>query len=474
MTSAVPLEKLRSAELAEFGEGSVHVAFAPETLRLLRLSPRAAEVLSDFREGAALDDIAARRGLAHADVEACLEHIERTLANEPALSAGSTCQPARTGLPKAALMVNNYCNLRCKYCYEAQDVFSRQPRVMPESTTRAALDMLYESFGSIDELMFIGGEPALSEQVIGPACRYATSLCAQRNVPAPRFCMITNGVRMTGKMFTLIEEFGIQVTFSIDGPRDVHDLVRVKHDGSGTYDEALANLRRYASLFPDKAHVECTLTRAHREAGVTVSDLLDFSASTLGTREPHIGLAGLPAGHAWAPGGAGDPDLLQEFEQAAARTISGMVGTGPADVARLHMAVAQFRRLRSHSRKHTICGAGTSQITIDSFGNVYPCWMFAGNPDHCMGNVITDHAADSQAACIQEWLKANSKDNNPTCRRCYARYVCDGCLGNNHNVNGSMDVPDERHCAIVRAVCKVVLLKIAEAAPRARRTGQSA
>jgi uncharacterized protein len=108
---------------------------------------------------------------------------------------------------------------------------------------------------------------------------------AQRNGACkPSFGMISNGVKMTPRLFDIIQKYEIQVTFSLDGPKKVNDLVRIRHDDSGTFDAVVANIHRYREVFPEKAQVECTVTQAHRDAGLSLTEVLDFLRERSGCR----------------------------------------------------------------------------------------------------------------------------------------------------------------------------------------------
>jgi uncharacterized protein len=113
------------------------------------------------------------------------------------------------------------------------------------TVARRAIDKVYAAFEGVATGMSIGGEPTLSEEIIEFACRYATAVAAKKGAAKPEFCMISNGVRMSDRLFELIREFEIQVTFSVDGPKKVNDLVRIRHDNSGSFDAVVQTIQRY-------------------------------------------------------------------------------------------------------------------------------------------------------------------------------------------------------------------------------------
>jgi uncharacterized protein len=365
-------------------------------------------------------------------------------------------------LPKAVLMVNNYCNLKCTYCYEHLNVFTKKAIDMPLTVARRAIDKVYDAFDGVESWMFIGGEPTLSEEVIEFACRHATAVAGERGARKPDFCMISNGVRLSDRMFELVREFEIQVTFSIDGPKKVNDLVRIRHDNSGSFDAVTENIRRYREILPHKAGVECTVTQAHRDAGLSVPEVLEFCARDLGVEEPHIAGAGLP------PGDPLDPykpasGFQADFIAAAETSMDALLERRESPRGKLDLVTDMVRRLADRDPAATMCPAGITQVVIDSFGDIYPCWMFAGIQEHAMGNILRDELRGPKALKVIDRIDANSKTRNPICSECYARGVCSVCIGNSHNSNGRLEDPSPAYCETVRGMLRVVLERLAGA-----------
>src|SRR5262249_23305448 len=265
------MQEMKSLDLQLFSSGRVHVLFCPETLQLFRMSELSASALRAGWAGEGLPELAIRYSVSQQKLESFFAGlVEAVKSSRPAAAPQVPMQkgsPLGSVLPKLVFMVNNYCNLKCTYCYEHETVFKKKSVDMPQFIVRTALDKFYEAFRSIGQLMFIGGEPTLSEDVVEQACQYASQLAQERGCCLPSFAMITNGARMTERMFEVIRKYEIQVTFSMDGPKKVHDLVRIRHDNSGSYDEVADNIKRYSALFADKLGIECTLTAAHRKAG---------------------------------------------------------------------------------------------------------------------------------------------------------------------------------------------------------------
>jgi len=253
------------------------------------------------------------------------------------------------------------------------------------------------------------------------------------------------------------------VTFSVDGPKKVNDLVRIRHDNTGSFDAVSENIARYRQIFPDKTLVECTITQAHRDAGLSVPELLDFCAHDLGVQEPHIAVAGLPPGDRFNPyreAGAVRADFVAATEASMDNLLNGAPG---ASRPRLDMVASMVNRLTHRKPIGMMCPAGISQVVIDAFGDVYPCWMFAGNAEHAMGNILHDEFRGPKALRVIDRIENNSKTRNPICSTCYARGVCSNCIGNAHNTSGRLEEPSPDFCDSIRGTFRTVVERLATA-----------
>jgi uncharacterized protein len=461
------LESIRNQDFVEFERDGKITLFHPETLCFFRVSRSAAGLIRDARQGAASDELVRKYGVGVGEIERSLTPIVKTIERQgrPLAQIDSGSSLKRNGiLPKAVLMINNYCNLKCTYCYEHQSVFTKKAIDMPSPIARTTIDKIYAAFEGVDTWMFIGGEPTLSEDVLEFSCRYATEVAQRNGAIKPSFGMISNGVKMTGRLFDIVREFEIQVTFSLDGPKKVNDLVRIRHDNTGTFDAVVENVQRYREILPEKAQVECTVTQAHRDAGLSLTEVLDFCANRLGVDEPHIAAAGLPAQNPLNPYRSGN-GMLKEFVAAAEASMDTLLngGNGERKGGKLDVVSSMVHRLANRNPKPIMCPAGMTQIVVDSFGDIYPCWMFAGSEQHAMGNILRDEVRGPKALQVLDRVETNSKSRNAFCSTCYARSVCSACIGNNHNSTGRLEDPSPEFCDTVRGTLRVVVERLSAA-----------
>ena len=52
----------------------------------------------------------------------------------------------------------------------------------------------------------------------------------------PDYTMVTNGVLIDEKMAKIIAKHNIRLTISIDGPSEIHDILRLDKNGNGTFE----------------------------------------------------------------------------------------------------------------------------------------------------------------------------------------------------------------------------------------------
>jgi radical SAM protein with 4Fe4S-binding SPASM domain len=225
-------------------------------------------------------------------------------------------------------------------------------------------------------------------------------------------------------------------------------------------------IQRYREILPQKIQVECTVTQAHRDAGLSLTEVLEFCARDLGVEEPHIAGAGMPPGNPLNPyqPGAG---FYNEYIAAAEASMDALLGGGDGPRGRLDAVADVVYRLMHRKPVAVMCPAGIGQVVVDAFGDIYPCWMFAGDLGHAMGNILRDELRGPKALQVIDRIENNSKNRNPICSGCYARGVCSVCVGNNHNSNGRLEDPSPAYCDTVRGTLRVVLERLVAAKPDA-------
>lgn len=148
------------------------------------------------------------------------------------------------------------CNMRCKYCFYADEVALRSiPNygIMKEETARQVLSNTFKDLDPGDYLTiaFQGGEPTIA------GLEFFRNFSAMANEHAKEkkvtlsWALQTNGLLIDEDWCQYLREENYLVGLSLDGPADMHDDNRIDAEGKGTFKKALGTKKLF-----DKSGVE--------------------------------------------------------------------------------------------------------------------------------------------------------------------------------------------------------------------------
>jgi uncharacterized protein len=148
-------------------------------------------------------------------------------------------------MPQIQLLVvqpTPFCNIDCRYCYLPDRT---NKSVVAEETLRNLFSQVFSS-GWVDEglsVVWHAGEP-----MVLPITFYRRVFALIDELKpaglAVKHSFQTNGTLIDDAWCKFITETGINIGVSIDGPRHRHDRNRVTRAGRGTFDKAVAGVRR--------------------------------------------------------------------------------------------------------------------------------------------------------------------------------------------------------------------------------------
>lgn len=161
------------------------------------------------------------------------------------------------------LEVTQRCNLACKYCcfndFYAENR-NRGDEDMPWDIAQAGLDYMLKHGGQEENPLrnkkksrnfaigFYGGEPLLRIDFLNRCVQYISQrITEDREV---LYTVTTNATLLTPEAVKFLLNNNINIVISLDGPKEIHDRMRVFPNGCGTYDkilEGIENLVQYAS-----------------------------------------------------------------------------------------------------------------------------------------------------------------------------------------------------------------------------------
>jgi radical SAM protein with 4Fe4S-binding SPASM domain len=324
-------------------------------------------------------------------------------------------------LSMAYYAITDGCNLRCPYCYASSE------KCLPgELTTAESLDLVTQIAGfGTKTLVFTGGEPMLRKDLfeIVEHAKRSGLLCN----------IITNATMIrTPEIAQRFAELFDSVTVSVDGgTAETHDRTRGKGAFAKTY-QAL-HLLNAAGVQPRINHIVTSDNIDELEHFATFIEGLDVHSVRL-------------MNHNELGRGAGDEF---DFGWNDHLRVQQLVWTSPiASTLR-----PDGPRPVSPCSVKGNCGMGGNEIYINSLGDVYPCKLVTGKPEHA-GNVRTKPLADIFAGPVLSSMRRSTVyggDFHADCAKCYIKSNCGGgCRATHMSQSGDLRSNSRHYCRILR------------------------
>jgi uncharacterized protein len=147
------------------------------------------------------------------------------------------------------LKVASRCNLNCSYCYVynmADSTWKNRPPLMTEDVFEAALQRILHQCRVTGQdrfrIAFHGGEPCLiGADTFERWCARAQSVLG--DLVRLHFLIQTNGTLLDSRWIDSFRKHRVSVGISMDGPKEIHDAVRINHRQQGSYDQVERGLK---------------------------------------------------------------------------------------------------------------------------------------------------------------------------------------------------------------------------------------
>ncbi len=333
---------------------------------------------------------------------------------------------AETGVKALCLHMAEGCNLRCSYCFAANNIVAGA--LMDTRTARAALDFLMQhAITPTVEVDFFGGEPLLCWDTIVDAVAYGKRIAAEHGKRI-RFTLTTNATLLDGDQIAFINREIYNIVLSLDGRPDVHDRYRLYANGRGSYADALGGIQRLLQDRDGLYYVRGTYTRHNLDFHNDARHMADLGLKHL-SLEPVVDHAEIGVTLADVPA-----------IRAAYREIANDVAEGKYNFFHMQLDLSGGP---CKVRRTTGCGAGNAYAAVTPNGDLYPCHQFIGDETRVMGNVHSGaFAPDLSFAAANVYTK-------PDCAVCWARYYCSG--GCHATVKHDLHATEPLYCAIMRS-----------------------
>ena len=301
---------------------------------------------------------------------------------------------------------------------------------MSRETSEEVVRMIFKSPSPMIKIEFQGGEPLLNWETVKHIIEYAE----KQNKAARKgleFVICTNMTAVTEEMLAYLRVHKVLVSTSLDGPKSLHDLHRIKRDGNSSYDDFIRNLPRVRSIV---GHDACspllTVTKDHLPRLRSVIDEYlerGFSGIFLRAINPY-GLAKTE----WKTLGYTIEEFIDAYKDAFSYILE--INKSGRRFIENYANLLLTRILTPFSTGfvdlQSPSGAGISGVIYDYNGDVFPAdeaRMLArsGDRSFCLGNVHSSDYMDIYGGMrLREITRHTCLEILPNCATCAYQLYC--------------------------------------------------
>jgi len=339
------------------------------------------------------------------------------------------------------LITSYKCNLTCSYCFMLADLDNHQEQLLTFADAKRGIDLYFGMPHKNDSVIhFYGGEPLLHPQLIDDCLTYIYGRYSDQVLPK----IITNGTLHGPRVLDLLSKYSFDLSVSMDGDREAHDVFRLDHRGRSTFAKTVDGVR----AFQEAGHNPKILLTvgAHNIARLpdVVTAVLDLGPHAIALNFPRE----LPVTDSGLDGNAADPVFwVDQYE----RSLELCYARHIPELYFADMLFAYF----SGQPVLSPCAACGSQVSVGPGGQVGPCQAFVAAG--MFSQPIEDFGAGGDVDPFAPWADV-SKASSRRCSRCPIAPVCGGdCSFDRYNRTKALHEPLEFHCDLRLRMAKILV-----------------
>lgn len=345
--------------------------------------------------------------------------------------------PTKKYIKNIVISCAEACNLRCKYCFaEGGSYGQASTKVMQDSDYEKLLDMMMSLDYRVESLCLFGGEPLLSFPAVERFLDKLNTYYAEKSWEMPDIGMVTNGTLFTEEIVTFLNKYKINVSVSIDGPKEINDVNRIYADKSkSVYDTVLSKM----PLLKNRNFVLGATATISRDR---IRNYMPGDYEKLITHFINMGFDIAECGIAdeTIPLTDDERNNIAEFAKEQVRYLFQKIGLGHnlSFLPRVPLgAVSAIVK-----KKYVLeCPAGMINIFYSANGEEYPCQLY--------------YAAKRKEAHLV------SRSDHPICKNCFCVNTCGGyCPGGSVLITGEETGVVETRCVFNKALLEETILQL--------------
>lgn len=347
----------------------------------------------------------------------------------------------KTVVKALCLHIAHDCNLACKYCFAEEGEYHGRRALMSFEVGKKALDFLIANSGNRVnlEVDFFGGEPLMNFDVVKQLVEYGRSKEKEFNKNF-RFTLTTNGVLLDDDIMEFANKEMSNVVMSLDGRKEINDLMRPSRNGKGSYDIIVPKFQKFAKSRQGKDYyVRGTFTRNNLDFS---EDVLHFA--DLGFEQISVEPVVAAPEDDYSLREEDVPRICEEYDKLAAEFVKRKKEGRGFNFFHFMIDLEQGPCV---AKRLSGCGSGTEYLAVTPWGDLYPCHQFVGDEKFLLGNVdegITNTAVRDEFKLCNVYAKEK-------CRDCFARFYCSGgCAANSYKFHNSITDAYDIGCDLER------------------------
>jgi uncharacterized protein len=240
-----------------------------------------------------------------------------------------------------------------------------------------------------------------------------------------RIGCVTNMTIFSREFIDLARRCDMDVTMSVDGPRQIHDKNRFFSNGRGSYDRVVQTWHRYQDEGLRIAAIACTYTPDHMAAGLSLANLYHFLQERFENRYVRLTVV-----NGWFKEGDPEEERFADYIRDSTFNLfyeAGISKTDAYDPLVRDILCALF----SPHFSMGWCGLGRTTLTISAYGSVLPCYTLidCGAQWEMNSRLPKPGMPVTLSAKAAHLLDLADPEKAPECIRCAIRDSCRGCPG---------------------------------------------
>lgn len=322
------------------------------------------------------------------------------------------------------------CNLQCRYCYEGN---WKKNRMMDKGTVEHALE--YMAKNALDSekvhLILLGGEPLLNK----PAFFHVIdTIRNQYGNIREKFSieMTTNGTLLDEDVIKAVKDEKIDLSVSIDGKKETHDINRGSIDGKDEFSVIMKNVHKILEM---KVPFNIRMTVSNNNVMKLYENVIFFFK--MGIQSIYISY------DYYADWTENELLILDRQMQKLDKLYLDKIADTDACILNLY----DFKYTTFLAKRPIeFCSAGSiGHFIVSSNGDIFPCGYVANEESWKIGSVNDGIDEKKFRKCVKKYVKQIF-----SCKSCKIAFTClaTRCGFLNYRTTGLLNQPKETVCRL--------------------------